>query len=779
MSTLGTNWVNDEEMSSQGSVNAPVAPMDNTSGQRQELQPQDSISPGDSVPTVLPQSVQTQLSVVSGGVPVPGTSLLVAEGVSRQEAEEAFSQVTTVIGEMTEEHGKIQSGLHALAGHIEHVSQQHSGEMATVTAQTQEALRRTSSKTSEMDARLTTAEVQQQQMRETAERARHVSERALLQAESVKREQQFAMSSMEQTVSLETQQAKVQAQKAVDVASQAITEAKKVAATVPQYEQQIAQLQKDLQDMQMHYRDQRSHTLKLEGQLSAAQDRIGAAERKVKLAEERNTKLQADVQFWNDVYSQDAQSWIGARPPSWNVPVSSTSVGNPMQESRKTTSPFDLITGEHAQKFVSSQSMPVQMSIPMLSVSAGPTQGTKWPSMIPRCTESGPMQHQTQDMTGGSNGPSELTFAMSSRGNGSGNGTQNMEMSPDVPPSFLVDHANTQRIPSEFSQTMQFNQSTFAVQIKPKDPPSFHGRANEDVVTWVAKVQDFFYLTGANPQQQVAYAATLLLDAAADWWTSLIRERHGLRPTDFLEFSVLLEKRFGSTTRVDRARAELRNVHQAQSESVRAYSTRFEALLSKLPSYDQGWAKSQFVWGLHTRIAELVTIAAPPDLSSAIRKAEEIEMARNVAYAGGAQHQPRQSGSSRFPRGRGRFSRGRFAMIQNAPGQTVVVPPAGNSGSTTQVAAVNQNTINQQRRTAYNQCAKCRGFGHWAADCPSRGGRGRRGGRFGRGRGRGGRRGGRAGQQVNAALAMSAPDATGEELQIPPGAAQVIPSQGN
>ena len=58
--------------------------------------------------------------------------------------------------------------------------------------------------------------------------------------------------------------------------------------------------------------------------------------------------------------------------------------------------------------------------------------------------------------------------------------------------------------------------ATFHVQIKPQDPSAFHGRATDDVVTWLSKVEDFFYLTGANPQQQVAYTATLLLDAATD-----------------------------------------------------------------------------------------------------------------------------------------------------------------------------------------------------------------------------------------------------------------------
>ena len=204
--------------------------------------------------------------------------------------------------------------------------------------------------------------------------------------------------------------------------------------------------------------------------------------------------------------------------------------------------------------------------------------------------------------------------------------------------------------------------STFQIGIKPKDPPIFYGRANEDVDTWIAKVGDFLYLTEANSRQQVAYAATLLQEAAADWWMALLRERSGRRPDDWAEFTVLLAKRFGSSTRIDRARAELRNIRQGQSETVRSYSTRFESLLGKLPTFDREWAKTQFVWGLHQRVAELVTIASPSDLHAAINHAEKVEMARSFAASG--QQGQKQSNPNR---GRGGWfrGRGRFSAVQS------------------------------------------------------------------------------------------------------------------
>ena len=141
-------------------------------------------------------------------------------------------------------------------------------------------------------------------------------------------------------------------------------------------------------------------------------------------------------------------------------------------------------------------------------------------------------------------------------------------------------------------------------------------------------------MTGATDRQQVAYAATLLQEAAADWWVTFLGENYGERLADFQELAVRLEKRFGSSTRVDRARAALQDIRQGQAENMRIYSTRFEGLLGKLPSWDQDWAKTQFIWGLHSRVAELVTISSPADLAQAIRKAEEVEMAKNLASRG-------------------------------------------------------------------------------------------------------------------------------------------------
>ena len=325
--------------------------------------------------------------------------------------------------------------------------------------------------------------------------------------------------------------------------------------------------------------------------------------------------------------------------------------------------------------------------------------------------------------------------------------------------------------------------ATFNIGIKPKEPPVFNGRANEDIDTWLAKVGDFIYLTEANDRQQVAYMATLLQEAAADWWTALLKERHGARPADYLEMSALLQKRFGSTTRVDRARAALRNIKQGQAESVRSFSTRFEALLAKLPTFDQDWAKTQYIWGLHQRVAELVVIAEPSDLHAAIHQAEKIEMARGTV-SGNVQSQ--QSGS--WTRGRGRYARGRgrFNAVQQSYGQSS--QPQGVNGPA--FAASQNQGQKQYPPVGYNQCSRCKGWGHWSYDCPSpqqNSFRGGRGGRYTRGRNMRGRRGGRNIQRgrgratsVSASLTASGSGAPAPQPQVQVAApVPVPPGPGN
>ena len=253
--------------------------------------------------------------------------------------------------------------------------------------------------------------------------------------------------------------------------------------------------------------------------------------------------------------------------------------------------------------------------------------------------------------------------------------------------------------------------------------------------------------------------------------------------------SVLLQKRFGSTTRVDRARAALRNIKQGQNEATQSYSTRFEALLAKLPTFDKEWAKTQYIWGLHPRTAELVVIAEPKDLHAAIHQAEKIEMARGAVSAGQTSQGQR---TESWNRGRRGFMRGRGKMNAVQPSANFVMNQYGNTVQGQQMTTP-QNTSMQSTGGRWNaQCYNCNGYGHYAWECPSASKSGQRGGRQMRGRaptrgrrgGRGrGRRGGRGNPQVptHATLVPSEPVGSAPELQqaqIPPSVPGPNPAGG-
>ena len=166
MSTKGGVYtVDDELMSSQGSVNAPTHVP---------------------IPPVVPTDAQiTAQSAVGPHVPTVETTVKVVldPGVSRQEAQLAFAQVSKALGEMTSEHGHIRTGLHALASQLVEAKKSRDQDIEVVA---QENLSRTSSVRSEMDAQFSVAHSQQMQAQAKAEEAKLIGERALLEAEKMK-----------------------------------------------------------------------------------------------------------------------------------------------------------------------------------------------------------------------------------------------------------------------------------------------------------------------------------------------------------------------------------------------------------------------------------------------------------------------------------------------------------------------------------------------------------------------------------------------------------------
>ena len=827
MSGLPTvNVVDDEQMSSEGSVNAPVAPPRSPSVHSARAQSPVAhldLSAGRVSPVakILQSDIAGQRGSASVFGTVQSTEVVGAPTVpvdvpTREETKQAFAEVSSALRDVSTQHDEVQAGMQSLASGVETLRRARAADLET-SAQVQATLQRTLSTSSSLEARMEQAELSQAQAKSAAAEAHLASQRALQQAARLEEEQAKTASQLQHSLSAQAQQAqssiadatqiayktakdvktlsetaskaeylaqitaakmeeqiaqlnlKMQEQQSLAVQeaksaqeaqtklTQQLEEARQLAQSTrgrtTTYEVQLAEVTKQMKVLEQLLVDQRMKGNSLENQLSAAQDRIGGAERRAQQLAEENVQIKSELQYWNELYAQDT---AGENVDQINAEVDS----NPLlsvpvaPETSKLPSPRGIFNAANTLGSATVPDLPPWSILAESSTAMGatsmapPLRNFDIPSsnVGPEISPFLPTQQRDRRVSFGS------TFAGSSGTGGNGGGGN-----------------GTAGVGGAIPPTLPTTAAMFRMDIKPKEPPIFRGTAQEDVDSWLAKVEDFIYLTEANMRQQVAYMATLLQDAAGDWWAALLKERHGSRPADFAEMSALLRKRFGSSTRVDRARAALRNVKQLQNENVRAYSSRFESLLAKLPSYDVEWAKSQYIWGLNQKVAELVVIAEPVDLQAAILKAEKIEMARSTVSG-----HTGQSSSGWFRGNRGRFTRGRgrfAAAVQTTPG-----PSNYQSGQGQHQNAGVQPQSGQQgpRPNLMNvQCYRCQGWGHTSFYCPSskavqyRGGRGggRARGRMQRGRGRGGRARGR-GQSVNASLIASGSGAPAPPPQV-------------
>ena len=166
---------------------------------------------------------------------------------------------------------------------------------------------------------------------------------------------------------------------------------------------------------------------------------------------------------------------------------------------------------------------------------------------------------------------------------------------------------------------------------KPKEPPVFQGKSIEDVHSWTEVVSHYFMFMQGTPQQEVAYAVSLLRGNAHDWFMAYLRQNQGRYPCDWATLSTALIARFGSRLREKQALANIMAMRQNR-RSVRDYAAEFENCVGKLLSYDEGMLLQLFIWGLEEDLAEKVSTAHPKTLLSAISITEDLELAIRFAH---------------------------------------------------------------------------------------------------------------------------------------------------
>ena len=118
-----------------------------------------------------------------------------------------------------------------------------------------------------------------------------------------------------------------------------------------------------------------------------------------------------------------------------------------------------------------------------------------------------------------------------------------------------------------------------------KDPPTYHGKATEDIEVWSQQVDNYLQLMGGDDAMQVAYVGTLLQGAVQLWFQH--ENNVGRRPRTCTQLAESLCDRFGNPTKADYAQSQPSSIQQGRNESAHDYSLRFEAVLDKIPVYDE------------------------------------------------------------------------------------------------------------------------------------------------------------------------------------------------
>ena len=259
---------------------------------------------------------------------------------------------------------------------------------------------------------------------------------------------------------------------------------------------------------------------------------------------------------------------------------------------------------------------------------------------------------------------------------------------------------------------------TFATaQWRPKEPPCFYGRSNEDVHMWTSLVRHYFSFMGGNDAQQVAYAVTLLRDSAHEWYTAYERRQRQM-PRDWPQLSTALLERFGSNIRSQEAQSQLMAISQG-TRPVREYASQFETLLGRLDSYDESMLLNQFVWGLQPELARSVSLHYPKSIAQAVSLAETTELAVKASRrpmgrgqnSGRAPMSQNRGRGQRGYRGRGGYRGGRSAGSGGGNSGGRGRGRSGRGGSSSS-GSVNFDPL---------ACYRCGVRGHLARDCPQTG----------------------------------------------------------
>ena len=346
------NIVEDDEMSSQGSVHSPlIGSSVGTAVQSPVIQqvmpvagsPLRPQSPVAHIAPTVQSSVFAQPSAVATTIPVTPASwgrpsgsvspTIPVEVPTLEDTKAAFQEVSSTFRDMSTQHGQIQGNLQTLASTVQALRQAKQEEQQT-SVQVQEAVQRTVSVASELETRIGQQSALQEQSRMTAERAQQIGEQALqetrqlqetqqatanelqqsvqdigiriqeqvdktfMQAQAVREEQEKTKMQLSQQMQERMDLTQVRIVEATQLAAEAQSVAQLASATITDYEKKMTDISSTVAQLQQLVIDERKNRIKLESQLSSAQDKIGSTERQSRDLILENQKLASEVASW-------------------------------------------------------------------------------------------------------------------------------------------------------------------------------------------------------------------------------------------------------------------------------------------------------------------------------------------------------------------------------------------------------------------------------------------------------------------------------------------------
>jgi Retrotransposon gag protein len=188
--------------------------------------------------------------------------------------------------------------------------------------------------------------------------------------------------------------------------------------------------------------------------------------------------------------------------------------------------------------------------------------------------------------------------------------------------------------------------------VKPPKPPTFEGIGRMNVDLWIFEVEQYFQVVRVPKDEQVGWAGTLLRDAAATWWRSVVIEAQGAnhetkpdldypepKPASQLftwgKFKELIRTRFVPIEASKTARMRLLNLKQLKFGGIEGYNNEFQKLLSLIVDMNVADQINYYVMGLKPEVARDVNLASPKTLLEAMGLASRSSdsLAQNFAAA--------------------------------------------------------------------------------------------------------------------------------------------------